>query len=93
MEVDPVTARLANVPAVSVIEKNARVMRWIMSCKKNLAPSQCRSPRRAPPTPNVPPRPHVYKQPIHHTYSNCAPPIPPRSYHSMATIIPKETNV
>uniref|UniRef100_H2Z437 Centrosome-associated FAM110 C-terminal domain-containing protein n=1 Tax=Ciona savignyi TaxID=51511 RepID=H2Z437_CIOSA len=35
MEVDPMTAGLAHVPSVSIIEKNARVMRWLMACKKS----------------------------------------------------------
>ena len=89
MEVDPISARLASVPTVSVIEKNARVMRWIMSCKKSLPHSNSQS-RCVPSSPAVPPRPHFYHQANHHTYSNRAPPIPPRTYH---TFIPKESNV
>lgn len=45
MEVDPIKTSLIRIPtSVSIIEKNARVMRWLMTCqnknKKQIAPQK-----------------------------------------------------
>ncbi|XP_002128044.2 uncharacterized protein LOC100186681 [Ciona intestinalis] len=51
MEVDPMTAGLAQVPSVSIIEKNARVMRWLMTCKKFAVST---NPNPSPRSPQLP---------------------------------------
>ena len=72
MEVDPAFGGLANTPSVSIIEKHARIVRWLRSCHKPPNNTSPRSARRAPPA--VPPRP----PPIPDRPSSQPPPIPPR---------------
>nr|CAB3263020.1 uncharacterized protein LOC100186681 [Phallusia mammillata] len=50
MDIDPMTASLSQVPAVSIIEKNARIMRWLVACKKSnpVVQSSSNNPPRSP---------------------------------------------
>ena len=75
MDVDPATAGLANAPSVSIIEKNARVMKWLMTCKKSTANTSPHSTKRAPPRP---PRRESLNHPTNETSPAEPPPIPPR---------------
>ena len=84
MDIDPVFGGLANAPSVSIIEKNARVMRWLMTCKKSAVNTSPRSPKRAPPIPALPPRPRP--PPIPDRQSSQPPPVPPRkNLHQVLT--------
>ena len=93
IEADPATAILANSPAVSVIEKNARVMRWIMSCKKSMIASNPKTGpgRHNPKSPVVPQRPCTFTK-LERPYQNYPPPIPARSYHTIP-VVPIESDV
>ena len=107
MEMDPITAGLAQIPSVSIIEKNARVMRWLMSCKKSGltggGQGMFRSPRGSAtsgPTPALPQRHTAYK--ASHQTRRIPPPSPrvrravyatPGPVVSAMINVPKESDV
>lgn len=90
LEADPSVAKLTNAPSVSIVEKKARVVRWVMSINKSLpiSSNSPRSSRRAPELPVIPPRPQTNAR----IASSAPPPIPPRGkpQHSLAV---KESDV
>ncbi|XP_076805758.1 uncharacterized protein LOC143449434 isoform X1 [Clavelina lepadiformis] len=99
MDVDPATAGLAHVPPVSIIEKNARIMRWLMTCKKsmnsNTSPRSPRHTQSSMPPPPVPNRPVRLCNTPQAPFPAYPPPIPPRvsSYQKVPGNIPKESDV
>ena len=74
MDLDPMTASLAQVPSVSIIEKNARIMRWLAACNKSYAPS-------AQPFSGATPRSPLMPVSVPYRESNqTAKPVSPRSH-------------
>jgi len=91
MDVDPAIGSLANTPSVSIIEKHARIMRWLRSCNKPPSNTSPRSTRHAPPV--VPPRPR--QPPVPDRHPSQPPPVPPRmsSHQNISSSATKVSDV
>ena len=93
MDVDTAVGGLTNAPSVSIIEKNARIMRWLRACNKPAINTSPRSSKRTPIAPAVPPRPRPPPIPDRHPLK--PPPIPPRlnTLQNVSLGVTKESDV